>query len=381
MSLGLLLPMALSALAALLVPLLLHLARRGEVRPTDFAALRWLRARLRPRRRLRFEELPLLLARLLLLALLALWLAKPVLHGAPDHRPFVAVMPGVDHATRAGQPLPPDARTHWLAVGLPGLESPPPASPQPVASLLREIDASLAPGVPLIVLATARFQGADAQMPRLSHRVDWRIVAPAPAVPVATSRQPPRMHLQANAAHASSLRYLHAAARAWQSDARTLAEGDIPPANNAVIVRLVEGPLPPALLAWVERGGTVLASHDAILPRTVHPVPVAVDGDEAPLAEEGVLGRGRLLRFLQPLQAAATPALLEPEFPQHLRELLRPLRRAPAYADARAYAPVAGGRSYPQQPRDLQPWLALLVALLFALERWLATRARRGGAT
>ncbi|PBS16923.1 hypothetical protein CMZ81_01460, partial [Lysobacteraceae bacterium NML93-0793] len=79
MSVGLLAPLGLAALAAWLLPLLLHLARRDATRPTPFAALRFLREKPRPRRRLRFDDWPLLLVRLALLALLALWLAWPVL--------------------------------------------------------------------------------------------------------------------------------------------------------------------------------------------------------------------------------------------------------------------------------------------------------------
>lgn len=378
MSLGLLLPAALSALAALLLPLLLHLARRSEPRPIDFAALRWLRAKPRPRRRLRFEELPLLLLRLLLLALLALWLARPVLYGAPDRRPYVAVMPGVDAAAIAAQSMPADARRHWLATGLPELDAPRPSTPQPIASLLREIDASLARGVPLIVLSTARFEGADAQRPRLSRKIDWRVVAETPPPPVAPDGPSPRLYLQADASHGSSLRYLHAAARAWQSEARLLPEGEPPPAADAIVVRLASGPLPPALLGWVEHGGTVLSSSDADLPGQLETTPLPREGMGAPLAEGAALGRGRLLRFLQPLQPATTPLLLEPDFPQQLRDLLQPAQRTPAYADALAYAPTTGARLYPQPPRELQPRLALLIALLFAIERWLATRARRG---
>ena len=44
MNLVFLLPAAFAALAALFIPLLIHLARRSEQRPTDFAALRWLRS-------------------------------------------------------------------------------------------------------------------------------------------------------------------------------------------------------------------------------------------------------------------------------------------------------------------------------------------------
>ena len=45
-------------------------------------------------RRIRFDEWPLLLLRLLLLAMLALWLARPVLTGVPDTTPWMVVAPG-----------------------------------------------------------------------------------------------------------------------------------------------------------------------------------------------------------------------------------------------------------------------------------------------
>ena len=125
MGVGLLFPAALAALLALLVPLAIHIARKSEQLPTDFAALRWLRSKPRPRSRLRFDEWPLLLLRLLLLALVALWLAQPVLSGAGDDTPYVAVVPGaqVDRAQFT------DARVHWLAPGFRRSKKPrPPAT-------------------------------------------------------------------------------------------------------------------------------------------------------------------------------------------------------------------------------------------------------------
>jgi hypothetical protein len=110
MSLALLLPAGLAALAALLLPLLLHLARRHEQTPTDFAALRWLRQKPKPRHRIRFDEWPLLLLRMLLLALLALWLARPVLSGMDDTRPRIVVAPGMDATAVRAQAGNADAR-------------------------------------------------------------------------------------------------------------------------------------------------------------------------------------------------------------------------------------------------------------------------------
>ncbi|QCW26503.1 hypothetical protein FE772_13350 [Lysobacter enzymogenes] len=147
MSAALLLPLALAALAALALPLLIHLARRSEQRPTVFAALRWLRERPRPRSRIRLDEWPLLLLRLLLLTVLALLLARPVLYGAQPREAWLAVMPGIDPA-RAGEGLE-NARLQrrWLAPGFPDVREPAPAPMANAASLLRELDATLPPGV------------------------------------------------------------------------------------------------------------------------------------------------------------------------------------------------------------------------------------------
>ena len=137
MSLGLLFPLGLLALAAWLVPLLIHLARRQHDTPLEFAALRWLRAKARPRQRIRFDQWPLLLVRLLLLAALALLLARPLLHGgAADTHPVTVVAPGLDGAALRGDDR--DGDWRWLAPGFPALQAASPAAAQPLASLLRD---------------------------------------------------------------------------------------------------------------------------------------------------------------------------------------------------------------------------------------------------
>ncbi|MEG2981926.1 MAG: BatA domain-containing protein, partial [Stenotrophomonas sp.] len=144
MSLLWLFPAGFIALAALLLPLLIHLARRSEQRIIDFAALRWLSAKPRPRRRIRFDEWPLLLLRLLLLAFLAVLLARPALMGVPDTQQRVAVLPGVDLAAAQRAVGNADAQWLWLAPGFPRIDkSAAPQGPQPVSSLLRELDAAL----------------------------------------------------------------------------------------------------------------------------------------------------------------------------------------------------------------------------------------------
>ncbi|HQX91598.1 MAG TPA: BatA domain-containing protein [Thermomonas sp.] len=379
MNLGLLLPGALVSLAALLLPLLIHLARRNQQQPLDFAALRWLNRKPKPRRRLRVDDIPLLLLRLLLLALMALWLAKPVLYGAPDRRAYVAVMPGVAATTLAMQVLPANARKHWLAVGFPNLESAPPADAQPIASLLRQLDAELPYEAPLVVLATARFDGADARLPILSRNVDWRIVAGAPpSTPTVAAPAAPRLQIRSDAAHRTQAGYLHAASRAWQTPATSTATTtSLPTEHQTVLVWFASEPLPAPLLAWVAHGGTALLDADHAFPHFPQPVSLWQNAAGDALLQAAAHGNGRLLRFTQPLQPAQMPELLNAEFPQRLRDALQAPVATPIHSDARTYRPQTGANTYPQAPYALQSWLALLLALLFLCERWLAT-GRRG---
>ncbi|NUS39124.1 MAG: hypothetical protein HOQ02_08890 [Lysobacter sp.] len=396
MSLALLVPAGLAALAALLVPLLLHLARRSEQRTTDFAALRWLAPNTRPRRKRRFDERLLLLLRLLLLVALALLLAQPVLYGADDRTPWMIVAPGVPASTARAVAGNESARLHWLAVGFPSLDAPAPPRVQPLASLLRELDATLPAGAPLTVLVPAALDGADAQRPRLVRAVDWRVV---PAVedsahPAQTVHIPP-LALDVRARpDAQGLRYLHAAGVAWQARAEGTQSRAAPAARSASSVRvadpaqplpstahplawLIPGPLPDALHAWVRSGGSVLLSSDVRAPGMDAAAPAWHDEHGEPLVRTMRLGRGRLLQFTRPLAPATMPQLLEADFPERLRDLFAPAVPAPARVSAGDYAPTVGAAPYPRPPRPLASWLVVTAALLFALERWLACGPRR----
>ncbi|KRA20658.1 BatA domain-containing protein [Lysobacter sp. Root604] len=381
MNFALLLPAALAALAALLLPLLIHLARRSEQRPTDFAALRWLRHKPRPRHRIRFDERWLLLLRLLLLALLALWLARPVMHGAATARPWVAVAPGLDPRTLQ---LPPDARAHWLAPGFPKIDTPSPTQPVALASLLRELDATLPADVPLRVLVPAQLTGADGERPLLSRKIEWQVVAAAaPAAPVTRPLAVPKLAIRYAPERAPSLPYLRAAVSSWSPQAAAL---DVAAATSAApgdpgtrsLLWLAPGALPAPLLEWVGAGGSVLLDAGAPLPEGTSPAPLWRDADGAVLVEGGRYRDGRVLRFTRALTPQAMPVLLEPEFPRRLRELLSAPAPEPTLALASDYAPRSGGPAYAAPARDLQAWLALLIGLLFALERWLACRPGRG---
>lgn len=354
MSLALLFPLGLLALAAWLVPLLVHLARRQQYATLEFAALRWLRAKARPRQRIRLDEWPLLLVRLLLLAALAVLLARPVLRGgAPDTRAVVVVAPGVDAArVRTEQP---QADARWLAPGFASIDTPAPPAAQPLTSLLRELDQQLPAGAPLTVYVPDPLTGADAQRPRLSRSVHWRPLATPPLVPTARAgtalRLRPGTPLEADAE-----RVLNALQRAWTGQPLAAAAASAP-RDGEIGVWLSATPLSPPWQAWLERAEQGAAGR-------------------AVLGEHRV-GKGRVLRFSAVLAPSALPILQDPSFPRQLQTLLHPTA-APQWVGAADHAPLAGAAAPAPRPRELAPWLLGLIVLLFALERWWATSPRRG---
>lgn len=375
MNLGFLLPAAFAALLALALPLLVHLARRSEQRPTDFAALRWLRERPKPRHRLSIDEILLLVLRLLLLALVVLWLARPVLFGSADRTPWVVVMPGVDAASL---PKDDEANVRWLAPGFPAIGETPPAVTPPFASLLRELDSTMPEGVALSVVVPDQLQGADAERPRLSRAVRWRVVPGAMPAPKPSRATGPALTVRYDAGGAAGLRYIRAAALAARSPGFAAAATAQPlPPDAKALIWLSQEPLPAAVTAWIERGGTALLAASTPADAKTR---TAYWRDEmgAPLVEGWGQGRGRVLRFTRTLSPAAMPQLLEPDFPRRLHALFAAPAPAPSRVHARDYAPLTGGLAPARPARELQPWLALLVAALLLIERWVATRRSRG---
>ncbi|MEL1263526.1 BatA domain-containing protein [Pseudoxanthomonas putridarboris] len=384
MSLAFLLPAGFAALAALLLPLLLHLARRHEQKPTDFSALRWLRQKPRPRHRVRFDEWPLLLLRLLLLALLALWLARPVLSGAEDDAPWIVAVPGVDTAQMRAQDPEQSHRLHWLAPGFPSLDEAPPTGSLPVGSLLRQLDAELPEGVALTVVVPATLQGADAQRPVLSRTVRWTVMDGAMPAATTPAASPPALVVRHAGGDETGLRYLRAAVQAWSPpdgaapSAISLDTNDQAiPSSAKHLVWLAPGALPSSVRQWIDAGGIALLGDRTELAGFVATTVPWRDAQGAALVESADSGKGRVLRFTRPLRPAAMPELLEADFPRRLRDLFAEAPPAPTRVLASDYAPIAGGTAYPTAPRDLQPWLALLIALLALVERWLATRRQR----
>lgn len=391
MNLALLLPVGLAALAALLLPLLIHLARRSEQRPTAFAALRWLRQKPKPRHRIRFDEWLLLIVRLLLLILLALLLARPVLFGAASEDPWVAVVPGVDLQQARAAQAPENARRHWLAPGFPSLDASQQdmtaasATGASITSLLRELDASLPQGVALTVLVPAQLDRVDGQRPVLSRRVDWRVVAGTnPKAPATKPVPAPVLSVRYASDREGALRYLRAANAAWrQPGSETSAPmQDVAPTGQALVEKtrhliwLAPGPVPQAVRDWIRSGGMALLDAQATLADAPPMAALWRDDAGATLVEGAGYGNGRLMRLTRPLTPQALPTLLEADFPQHLRSLFDATRPAPARVFAADHVPATGAPAFAQSPRDLQPWLLALIALLFLIERWMASGSR-----
>lgn len=379
MSPALLFPLGLLALATLAIPLIIHIARRTENRTVAFAALAWLEERPKPRRRLRLDELWLLAARLLLLTLLALWLAQPVLWGAVDARPVLAIAPGVDPASVDADD---DARRVWLAPGFPEVGAgPAPAPTAEVISLIRQLDAELPEGAPLRIVTPAVIDDADAQRPVLTREVEWTPAAQTRAPAALDAPAPPRLTVRFDVEGEAAVRYLRAAATA------STEEGEEPafeaasvdravPRNADAVVWLSAIAPPQAVIDQVRHGRTILTAGDLRLPVDGDLRPVWTGADGAVIASEGRLGRGRAVVLSRALTPQDLPALLEPDFPDRLWTLLAPPPE-PTRVAAANHAPVTGAAPYDQPPLDLRPWLALLIALVFAAERWLATRRAR----
>lgn len=381
MGLSLLFPLGLAALAAALLPLLIHLARRQESRLTSFAALRWLRAQPKPRQRIRIDEWPLLLVRLLLLALLALWMAGLAWQGADDRRPRVLVSPALDDAARRMLKLPEDAQAHWLAVGFPALEQPRPLAPQAEASLLREFDAALPAAAPLTVFVPAIWGDVDGQRPILSRQVEWRVLPARMPERVASPVAAPTLAAAGFGEKDPALRTLRALHAAWQPKATALPlidAADHSPASRASFVAWgADTPIPTPWQDWVRAGGQLLLGARTPWPDGASPQTEWQGDDGEVLLASAPFGHGRIWRLPQGWDVATHARLLDPRFPV---ELLRHLQAPPppARVTAAQFAPLHQARDWPRPPPALLPGLALLVALIFALERWMATSPRRG---
>lgn len=373
----LLAPLGLAALAALAIPLLIHLRRRTEEVPIDFAALRWLDALPRPRSKLRFDEWLLLAIRLLLVALLALLLARPAILGRDGDAPRFLAAPGVDPAS-ARAAAGPDANIRWIAPGFPDFDRASPPSRVPLSSLIRQFDAELPQGARLTIFVPPVIDGVDAEPLHLTRKVTLKVIPAISEKPAAPAFQSPPLAVRHIPGGEAPVRYFRAATAAWSERPRFEAQtGRKLPQPGTVLVWLIPGPVPQAVTDWVSKGGTALLAEGADVTMPAATTVLWRDPSGNALVEGAPLGAGRLMRFTKPLEPAAMPDLLSADFAARLRDLVAPTAPPPARVAAAVFAPTAGIRPYPQPARELSAWLGVVIALVFLAERLLAARLRR----
>ena len=278
--LQLLSPTSLWALAALALPLAIHLWRPPP-RTVRLGSLRFLEDLPRRLHDLRWRERWLLAARLALLALLALLLAAPRWQRRPPHGPqhwilldpTAAPFDGSLDRLHALQSAGYETRT--LASGFPMMAHAallrPDAAVPDLWSLLREADAELPAGSSLAVLTPGRMASLRGSRPTLQHaRVEWvRTPDTLPSIAsVKPSATPVALPLGVlilyDADRAGDARYLSAAIRAVAQVSRralNLQTGVANPSldNKSGVAWMFWLSAQPLPAAWMERDVNVVS--------------------------------------------------------------------------------------------------------------------------
>ena len=355
-------PLGLAALVALLVPILIHLARQRPRRPVLVGTLRHLPDAAAPRRaRSQVVEPWLLALRMLILAVLALIVAQPFV-GAPT--------PAA--APRSLLVLPAGFEDDSLRVLLPAADSLLATGHEirrlPMAdfwSELSELDAGLPSGSSIAVVAPAALPVAGARPAVRSAVTLHRFEPNDEGEPHAAGPRSFHVRIVADSSNRIAAARHAAAFRAvaeLRGDSLVLNGA---PALDGWIVWLADSAPTPGVLEDVQDGATLLTSAGG-------PEPASADA----IGVEP-LGRGRILRTSlagnPPVDATFAeliariwpdPASLAPAQPARLRISTNQLLPAFASADGQ---PVASRTS-------IGNLLLAAVSVLFLLERWLSHR-------
>lgn len=379
MSLGLLWPAGLLALAALSVPLVIHLVRHHVLTRTPFSALRWIPAQAFPQHRVQLERPWLLLLRLALIGALALLLAIPVWReSTTPASSWVVVVPGVSLSDALSVSQGDEVERRWLAPGFPSLSESPPDSSQPIVSLLRELDAQLPPDTKLTVIAPAILSGLDGERPQWQHAIDWHKVSTT-LTESSTSQPTAHWAVRYLPETRESLPYLQAAMAIWRVTTPSSYALDSQPVEAGLPA--TETPLvwlaPPtaALYEWVEQGGTALLAAGGTSPDSSQ---IAPDSLPVPLPARG---SGRLLSLPGRLLPQDWPFLLDDRFPEQLHAALFGPSPAPDRATLETLISPPSGKTLSlaeaaTRITRLDTWLIGLIALLFLFERLIANWPR-----
>ena len=360
-------PLGLAALATLLVPILIHLARRKPRRAVLVGTLRHLPHAAAPQRaRSRIVEPWLLALRVLILALLSFVVAEAFVSAAlpPAARRSLLVLPaGIpDDSLRRLVP----AGDSLLAAGLE-------VHRLPMADLwseLAELDGRLPNGSSMAVMAPWMLRVAGARPALGSAVILHRFEAPPQRAEAQTSPRTLHVRIVADSSTRVAARRHRAAFRAVaELRGDSLALGDAPE-RNGWIVWLPDSAPPPDVLADIRAGGTLL------LPAV---------GDNGTLSARSIeaepAGRGRILTAAaigNPAVDAAFPELIAGIWPDPASlALAEPaVRRVSTSQLQPAAAPVTP----PVAPRTSLGGMLLGIAFaLFLVERWLAHRSLKAG--
>ncbi|MBK6422606.1 MAG: BatA domain-containing protein [Gemmatimonadetes bacterium] len=358
-------PLWLAALAALAIPLALHLWSRRPRQVVKVGTLRHLDGLPAARARsARLSDPLLLLLRLFILAATVLGLAGPRLRGGTVGLPSRLVLvearlaadPLLDSLNQAG------ATVRLLAPGLPEIQLP--AKPRVVAALgpweaLAEADRLVAPDGVIDLYAHPRLAALGAERPALRATVRWH--APAPTAErrwLADLSAIPGDSLQGivGRGNAGGITYtrIRATDRAAFPD-ESLTTTPLTPRRLALD--------PPDSLAARRAGLAIRAVSEAL--GQVVTLATATDGDTALSLPTSQFGSDALADTLL-ARWPWRPAAADLRDPREVTVATALPRVAPPRADA-----------------DLAPRtreLLLLVALLLLGERWLARRPRRSAA-
>ena len=382
-------PLWLLGLAAIAVPIAIHLRGKRVGRVVRVGSVRWLDgvpAAWAPARRVR--RIPLLLLRCAVLVALSLALARPYLRASGGEAwvlvaPEVASRVSLDSLRRLG-------RVRLLATGFPSIDRvPPDSTPQPtdIWSLLREADAAAPAGVRLVVVAPGTVAYLRGVRPELSHAVEY-VAAPADSVRPADQRTGGPVTIYFAPGYEDDARYLSLAFRA-AAMARGVTEAvsvlpatdSLPDVATPLVAWLGGSGVPDGVQRWLAQGRSILTDGDTS---------AAADGDRVvwrgPAGEPLLLARGLHYRLRGRFHPSTLPAVLTPDFAEWVDTLWAPgpIRAvAPALPiSARQRTPrsssgtVAAAWHDPEAGRRTALALLLLATLLWTTERALVSRER-----
>jgi hypothetical protein len=411
-------PMALIALAALAVPLVLHLIRR-PVPSVRLGSLKFLTESQRRLRSVRWRDLLLLLLRCGVLAILALLLAGPRWVPRSDEPVrWVVLLPGgkldPDGLRRVAELVAGGHDLHYLAPGFPREEPAPIDGALDAWSLMREGDFRLPAGSHWVVVGPAYaddFKGDRPVLRRL--RVTWEATgAASQTASIHPAELPPaepvRVAILAAADRQEEGRRVRAAMRALAVLGHPLVEVS---ENPDWIFQLGTVALPAAWRQRVQQGATLVtdAPQEVTLPDartfevlgqthlltrradlTAQEAPeVVVIADSAgdPVAALSRIGRGWHWRFALRFHPASTSWVDESGFPAWWQDQMLANRRfaeVQSVIDPTQIEPRTeiGPSASPPLPRgeftDLRFPFWLLALFLLGMERWLVRAGPRG---